>query len=58
MKLDSYVRCLHQYLIEHPPRPDLNLHKPVAQQRGYRCKGDFCNAKMLSIPHIRKWFYI
>lgn len=58
IKLDAYIKCLHQYHIQHPPRSEPNLHQPLSEQRGYKCKGEFCDAVMLSIPHICKNYLI
>lgn len=39
MKLDNYLRCLMQYIIENPNKPEINLEQPVYSQRGKKCKG-------------------
>ena len=44
IKLDQYLGCLHQYLIENPSKPQPSLNQPISQQRGHKCKGDFCDA--------------
>ena len=51
MKLDNYYRCLMQYIIENPAKPEPNLEQPVHSQRGKRCKGEFCDVRT-EIPHI------
>jgi hypothetical protein len=53
IKVEAYARCLHQYGVDYPPKVEPNLHQPLTQQRGYRCRGDFCDVSMLAIPHLR-----
>lgn len=52
IKLDSYIKCLNHYHIQHPPKSEPNLQQPLSEQKRYKCKGEFCDAIMLSIPHV------
>lgn len=29
ISVDIYVKILQKFLIEHPPKPELNLHQPI-----------------------------
>ena len=46
MKLDSYMRCLQQFMIENPTRQEFSLEQPIDYQRRNRCHGEFCNSEV------------
>lgn len=48
MKLDSYTRCLQQFMIENPTRQEFSLEQPIDYQRRNRCRGEFCNTEVES----------
>lgn len=54
MKLDSYMRCLQQFIIENPTRQEFSLEQPIYDQRRNRCHGEFCNVEVEVNSHSGK----